>query len=114
MKDNSDVQQGENRKSFKLLILVDKRLLLMGYYDTQPIGCFLLLGLMEPLFMALSKKQLDELKQLLLDEKQRIVDQLVKRQDVSQSEMGDISGDSADIASLEISQAALHLSLIHI
>ena len=58
--------------------------------------------------MALTKKQREELKKLLLDEKQRIVEQLIKRQDDSISEMGDISGDSADIASLEISQSALH------
>ena len=58
--------------------------------------------------MALTKKQLTELKDLLVEEKTRILDQLVKRQDASVSELGDLSGDSADIASLEISQASLH------
>jgi DnaK suppressor protein len=58
--------------------------------------------------MPLNKKQLAELKQLLLDEKKRIVDQLFRRQDDSYSELGEISGDTADIASLEISQSQLH------
>lgn len=58
--------------------------------------------------MALTKKQLGELKQMLLDEKRKILEQLLKRQDASYSDIGDLSGDSADIASLEISQASLH------
>ena len=58
--------------------------------------------------MALTKKQLTELKELLISEKKRILDQLVKRQDASISELDELTGDSADIASLEISQASLH------
>lgn len=58
--------------------------------------------------MALTKKQLAELKELLIEEKKRILEQLLRRQDDSYSELGDLSGDSADIASLEISQASLH------
>ncbi|MCB0330607.1 MAG: TraR/DksA family transcriptional regulator [Bdellovibrionales bacterium] len=58
--------------------------------------------------MALTKKQLAELKELLVTEKKRILDQLLKRQDASASELTELSGDSADIASLEISQASLH------
>ena len=58
--------------------------------------------------MALTKKQLTELKELLIADKKRILDQLLKRQDDSLSELNELSGDSADIASLEISQASLH------
>lgn len=58
--------------------------------------------------MALTKKQQAELKELLVTEKKRILEQLLKRQDASASELGDLSGDSADIASLEISQSSLH------
>ncbi len=58
--------------------------------------------------MALTKKQLAELKELLVADKKRILEQLHKRQDDSISELNELSGDSADIASLEISQASLH------
>lgn len=58
--------------------------------------------------MALTKKQLQELQELLLEEKKRILGTLLKRQDASYSELNELSGDSADIASLEISQSSLH------
>ncbi|MCI5066447.1 TraR/DksA C4-type zinc finger protein [bacterium] len=58
--------------------------------------------------MALTKKQTAELKELLVVEKKRILEQLLKRQDASASELNELSGDSADIASLEISQSSLH------
>ena len=58
--------------------------------------------------MPLTKKQLTELKEMLVTEKKRILEQLLKRQDASSLEVDELTGDSADIASLEISQTSLH------
>ncbi len=58
--------------------------------------------------MPLTKKQSSELKDLLITEKKKILETLAKRQNASIEELGELSGDSADIASLEISQSSLH------
>lgn len=57
--------------------------------------------------MPLKKKELSELKQMLLDEKKRILDHLARLERDSYSEIADLSGDSADVASVEISSGAL-------
>ena len=52
-------------------------------------------------------KALEELKQVLLDERKKIVEHLFKLKDSALSELADVSGDSVDIAALEISQASM-------
>ena len=56
--------------------------------------------------MALKKKELEELKNQLLDKRKKIVSHLYKIKSDSEAEIAEISGDSADIASLEMSQSA--------
>ncbi len=56
--------------------------------------------------MALKKKELEELKDLLLEKRKKIVSHLYKIKSDSEAEIAEISGDSADIASLEMSQSA--------
>ncbi|RMG42647.1 MAG: TraR/DksA family transcriptional regulator [Candidatus Dadabacteria bacterium] len=58
--------------------------------------------------MPLKKKQLEELKQMLLDERKKIIEHLYKLKNESELEISDIGGDNADIATLEISQKAFH------
>lgn len=58
--------------------------------------------------MALKKKEKDKLKAMLLEERQQIVDNLKKIESDSSFELSQASGDSMDIASVEISQAALN------
>ncbi len=52
-------------------------------------------------------KALEELKQILLDERKKIVEHLFKIKDSALSELDDVTGDSVDLASLEISQAQM-------
>jgi DnaK suppressor protein len=52
------------------------------------------------------EKALLELKDTLLQERKKIVGHLMKLENQSKNEITEISGDSADIASLEISQSA--------
>jgi DnaK suppressor protein len=55
----------------------------------------------------MKKKDLDTLKELLLEEKKRKLRHLEELSDSSVQELGQESGDPADIASMEISQAGL-------
>ena len=55
----------------------------------------------------MNKKQLEKLKKLLLAEKQAVVKHLTELRGESEETLEQGSGDSADIANLEISQAAL-------
>jgi len=55
----------------------------------------------------LKKKELDELKQMLINEKKRILEHLSKLEKDSNKELEDVSGDSADVASAEMSAGAL-------
>lgn len=55
----------------------------------------------------LTKKQLDKFKMMLLMEQQTIAKHLVDLKDVSQSQLERGPGDDVDIASTEISQAAI-------
>ncbi|MCB0337713.1 MAG: TraR/DksA family transcriptional regulator [Bdellovibrionales bacterium] len=57
--------------------------------------------------MALKKKQLDELKAKLLEERARVLQHLSNLENESDKDLGEIGGDMADIASLEVSQAAI-------
>jgi DnaK suppressor protein len=57
--------------------------------------------------MPLKKKELDELKELLLADKRRILEHLAKIEHDSTEELGDLSGDPADVASVEINSGAL-------
>ncbi len=54
---------------------------------------------------ALKKKDLDKFKAILVDEKKKIVQHLMDLTQSSEQELQNGSGDPADIASLEISQA---------
>ena len=56
----------------------------------------------------MNKKDRDRFKKILLDEKDRLVKHLEDISETSESQMTDTSGDEADLASLEISQASLH------
>ena len=53
-------------------------------------------------------KALKELKEVLLEERKKIIEHMLKLKTDSNSELGDLAGDEADVASIEISQAALH------
>lgn len=53
------------------------------------------------------KRDLDKFKKILLMERQEILGQLLKIEKDSDSHLSQLGGDSADIASIEISQAAL-------
>ncbi len=55
----------------------------------------------------MKKKDLEKLQQLLLEDKRRITHHLEDLTDSSEEEMQNGSGDAADLASLEISQANL-------
>ncbi len=55
----------------------------------------------------MNKKQLEKLKKLLLTEKQSVVRHLTELKGESEETLEQGSGDSADIANLEISQASL-------
>ncbi len=50
--------------------------------------------------------ELLELKEVLLEERRKIVNHLRDVQNEAHQELGDLSGDSADVASIEISQSA--------
>jgi DnaK suppressor protein len=52
-------------------------------------------------------KEMEELRELLLEEKRKILDHLVKLQGDSTSELSQLSGDQADVASIEISQNSM-------
>jgi DnaK suppressor protein len=56
---------------------------------------------------AIKKKELDTFKDLLIEEKRKITRHLEDLSDSAESELEIGSGDSVDIASLEISQASL-------
>lgn len=53
------------------------------------------------------KRDLDKLQKMLLDERQKIVNHLRKLESDSSNEISEVKGDDLDIASIEISQAAL-------
>lgn len=55
----------------------------------------------------MKKKDLDKLKKMLLDERQKIVSHLERLENDSSSEISELKGDELDIASIEISQAAM-------
>ena len=55
----------------------------------------------------MKKKDLDTFKQLLLEEKRKIVRHLEDLSESAESELEQNTGDSVDIAALEINQAAL-------
>lgn len=55
----------------------------------------------------MKKKDLDTLKKMLLDEKEKITRHLEDLTDSSEEGLRDSSGDEVDIASMEISQASL-------
>lgn len=55
----------------------------------------------------IKKKELDQLKSLLIEEKRKITRHLEDLSDSAESELDTGVGDSVDIASLEISQASL-------
>lgn len=55
----------------------------------------------------MKKKDLKEMKELLLEERRKIMDHLIKLESESSSELGPLAGDPADIASAEISQSAM-------
>ena len=57
--------------------------------------------------MPLKKKELEELKEMLTNEKKRILDHLSRLEKDSFTEISDLSGDSADVASIEISSGAM-------
>jgi DnaK suppressor protein len=52
------------------------------------------------------KDELLELKEILIEERKRILAQLEDAQSEAHAELSDLSGDSADVASIEISQAS--------
>ncbi|MDD2943129.1 MAG: TraR/DksA family transcriptional regulator [bacterium] len=52
-------------------------------------------------------KELEELKKMLLDDRQRIIDHLFHIEGESEVGVADMSGDSVDVASVEISQNSL-------
>ena len=52
-------------------------------------------------------KEMEELRGLLLEERKKILDHLLKLQGASTSELSELSGDSADVASIEISQNSM-------
>lgn len=54
------------------------------------------------------EKELEKLKQTLLLERQKLIEHMMRLQNASTDEIAQLSGDAADIASIEISQAALH------
>jgi len=53
------------------------------------------------------KRDLDKLQKMLLDERQKIVNHLKKLENASNNELNEVKGDDLDIASIEISQAAI-------
>src|SRR5690606_19045535 len=53
------------------------------------------------------KRDLEKLKQMLLLERQQIIENMMEIEGQSSNEISEISGDAVDIASLEISQTAL-------
>lgn len=55
----------------------------------------------------MNKKQLDKLKKMLIAEKQSVLKHLVELRGVSEQSLEEGSGDAVDIASVEISQAAI-------
>jgi DnaK suppressor protein len=55
----------------------------------------------------MKKKDLDSFKQILQDEKKKIIRHLEDLSDTAEQELGGTGGDPIDIASMEINQAAL-------
>ena len=55
----------------------------------------------------MKKKDLDKLKKMLLDERQKITEHLQRLENDSSTEISELKGDELDIASIEISQAAM-------
>ena len=56
----------------------------------------------------MNKKDRDRFKKILLEDKQKLLKHLEDISETSEAQMHDTSGDEADLASLEISQASLH------
>lgn len=54
------------------------------------------------------EKELLKLKDVLLEERKKLVEHMLRIKSDSDSELGSLAGDSADVASVEISQSSLH------